>query len=431
MSTTLLNAEVALSKELGDYWAGTTTSTGSTVALVDTGLMAKTNDWVTNETFDHITSDVCIGEERKVSSLDSTTGTATTLAHTGSIAVGTTYRIHRLFSASDKRTALIQAAKRVYPHAYQEVWDETLVSGNWLDNGSFERWTDSTTPVGWTVSAVTATQTSTSPYYRHGKYSCRLNTLAGTVSKGITNFDDLKELRGRSVTFTIQGWCDTANCLRISINDGTTQTYSNYHAGDSAWTEDDPRKDNMYITQYIDPNATQVTFTIHQAVAAGTSYVDDGRVISDNRNRVYVGNLGLAQNQPTRVQIEPCYYSQREPWINLRGWTVDPDGYLHLPTHYPNDYRLRVLGKGYLGFLASGVTSTDWAATIELDEPQLQILIAEAALYLYQTMSLPNFETGTRKEYQAMIGYWKQESAERRARFGMYGRAGALAHWGS
>ena len=173
-----------------------------------------------------------------------------------------------------------------------------------------------------------------------------------------------------------------------------------------------------------------MTFTIHHEIAAATSYVDDARAISDYRSRLYIGNLGLAQNQPTQVQMERCYYSQREPWVAIHGYVVDKDGYLYIPTNYPSDYLIRLKGKGYLDFLLSGSSSTDWAATIAIDDPQLKILTAEAALYLYTQMAMPNYETGARREFQQMMQFWKQESVERRAKFGIYGRAGASVHWG-
>ena len=431
MSTTLSAAEQALSKELGDFWSSTTTSAGAGdyTTLIDTALKAKANDWITDECYDQITSGTYDGEERKVSSLTNSSGTLTMLAHGGQIASGVTYRVHRLFEASEKRRALVAAAKNVFPACFQEVWDETLVSGNWLKDGSFERWTTTTNLTDWTETTLTATQTSTSPYYRHGTYSCKLSTAAGTLSQAITNFDDLKNLRGRSVTFTVQAWCDTASALRISVNDGTTQTYSSYHAGDSAWTEDDPRNDSFYVTQYIAPNATQVTFTIHLASATATAYVDDARVISDYRGRLYISHLGLAQNRPHQVLIEPTYYSQEEPWVKVHGYTVDKDGYLYIPTTYSSDRRLRVRGIGYLDFLVSGVSSTAWTATIALDEPQIKILVAEAALYLYTWMSMPNYESGTREQYQQAMTFWAREAAGRKAKFGMKS-PGATVHWG-
>ena len=236
-------------------------------------------------------------------------------------------------------------------------------------------------------------------------------------------------MRGRNATFITQGWCDTASALRLSINDGATQTYSSYHDGDSAWTQRNPRNDGFYVTQFIDYNPTEVTFTIHHESASAISYVDDARAISDYRGRLYIGHLGLARDRPHQVLIEPNYYSQEEDWLRLRDYKIDKDGYLYIPTTYPNDYRLRIRGIGYLDFLASGVSSTAWTATIDLDAPQIEILVAQAALYLYTWMAVPNFDSGTTVEYKEMIGYWKQELAERIAKFHMIAPS-ATIHWG-
>ncbi len=437
MTTTLLAAEQLLSKQLGDYWASTTTSAGSSAytSLIDTSLKAKQNDWITKESYDLITSTApaYTGEERLIYALDNSTGTITTQAHSAQIATAITYEVHRLFSASEKQRALIAAAKNIFPSCFQEVWDETLISGNWLKDGSFERWTSTAVLTDWTKSSANLTllQTSTLPYYKHGSYSAKLTSTLTTdyLTHSITNFADLQFLRGRSVTFTCQGWCDTASCLRLSINDGTTQTYSSYHAGDNTWTEDDPREDSFYVTQYIDPNATQVTFAIHHSVAAAVSYVDDARVISEPRSRLYIGHLGLAQNRPHRVEIEPSYYSQEEPWYLVRDTKVDTGGYLYLPYSTIQDRRLRIRGVGYLDFLASGVSSTAWTATINIDSPQLEILVAGAALYLYTQMSMPNFSQGTREKYMEMIGYWTEETKKRAAQFGMRPPPTTI-HWG-
>ncbi len=436
MSTTLLAAEQALSKELSDYWSSTTTGAGSATTLVDSALMAKANDWVTDNTWAILLYEpsgaAAIYDERKVSTLSNTDGTLTTLTFAAAPGSGVDYSLHRLFSPSDKRIALIAAAKNGYPDIFNEIWDESIVSGNWLKDGSFEQWTTSTDLTNWTDTTVTTTQTSTAGYTRHGTYSVALSGVAGTLVQewkaGTAEFEDLKYLRGRSATFTCQGWAAEASDLRISINDGTTQTYSSYHAGDNAWTEDNPRNDSFYVTQYITPNATQVTFTIHWN-GLGAAYVDDARVISEPRGKLYIGHLNIARNRPHQVSIEPSYYSQEEDWVRISDYKVDPSGYIYLPTGYVSDRRLRIRGIGYLDFLVSGVNSTAWTATIAIDDPQLKILVAEAALYLYMQMSLPNFETGTRDEYQKAAAYWRSESASRRAKFGMISPP-ASAHWG-
>lgn len=436
MSTSLLNAEIALSKELGDYWSSTTDGAGDSTTLVDSALKAKTDDWLTDEAYvillEEPAGSAAIYDIRKATSLDASAGEITTLAFAAAPGTGIDYSLHRLFSPAEKKRALIKAAQEmVYPALFKEIWDESLVSGNWLKDGSFERWDDANTLTDWTITTATATRTSTAGYVRHGTYSCKLNTAAGTVAVTISNDADLQFLRGRNVTFTLQAYCDTDDALRLSINDGTTQTYSDYLDGDSMWTEDNPRNDSFYVTQYIDPNATEVTITIHFESAAATAYIDDARLLSDPRAKLYVGHLGLAQDRPAKIEMEPEYYGHDEPWITLRDYVVDDDGYLYIPTKYMSDRRIRILGRGYLDFLdSSGDSATDWTATINIDSPQLSILVAYAALYLYQTMSLPNYETGTRQAFQESVSYWAQQISDRQSKFSMRGRAGATVHWG-
>ncbi|KKM08181.1 hypothetical protein LCGC14_1726450 [marine sediment metagenome] len=83
------------------------------------------------------------------------------------------------------------------------------------------------------------------------------------------------------------------------------------------------------------------------------------------------------------------------------------------------DRRLRIEGMGYLDFLASGVSSTAWTATININSPQTDILVAQAALYLYTWMSMPNFDSGTTERFQQMMPFWQQELAKRKRLFRM------------
>jgi len=419
MTTTLENSEVELSKQIGDYWSGTTTSAGAAggTTVVDTALMAKANDWISDDAHDMITSGTYDGEERKISSLDNSTGAMTVLAHGGQIASAVTYRVHRLFTASEKRRALIYAARQVYPELHKVIRDESIVSHNWLKDGSFEVWTSSSALTNWTTATSTIAQTTTSLYFKHGATSCKISTAAGSIAQGISNWDDLKRLAGHTVTFTVQGYCDTASCLRLSIYDGTTTTYSDYHDGDSAWTEDNAP---LEVQATIDENPTEITFKILHAVAAGTSYVDDARVIGPDNPRIYIGNLGLAQNTPHQVLIEHSNYSNKEPWTLIHGIKYDTkNGYMYLPNAVARDYRLRILGIGYLDYLASGVSSTAWTATIDIDSPQLDVLVVQAALYLYTEMSMPNFTVGDRTKYQEVIGFWDSKLKRAINKYGM------------
>ena len=273
MSTTILNCEVELSKQLGDYWSSTTTSSGSNTTLVDTALMAKENDWVNDldPCYDMITSGTYDEQERKVSSLDNSGGTLTMLAHGGTIASSVTYRIHRLFSASDKRTALVHSAKKAFPHIHKPIWDETKA-------------------------------------------------------------------------------------------------------------------------------------------------IDSDTVIT----AIDISGLGLAQNQPHQIWQSQDKDDDTVRWTRLRLYTIDGDGNLYLKQGTV-DYDLRIIGIGYLDFEDSGGTvGTDWSDdSIAIDAPQLDILVAQAAVYLCLQKILPQESTGESKRWQQALAYWMNELRERRNKFGM------------
>ncbi|GAF70707.1 unnamed protein product, partial [marine sediment metagenome] len=137
--------------------------------------------------------------------------------------------------------------------------------------------------------------------------------------------------------------------------------------------------------------------------------------------RLYIADLGLAQEKPVQVYIEPSNYSASEPWTLIHNAVVDTEnGYLYLPFGVSNDYRLRIIGMGYLDFYdSSGDVGTDWDDTININSPQTDILIAQAALYLYTWMVMPNFTAGDRKDFAEMMGFWQQELRKRINKFGM------------
>ena len=285
MSITLSFAETELSRQLGDYWNGVTTSAGSATSLVDTGLMAKANDWVTDDSYDQIISGTYgyatayDGEERKISSLDNTSGTLTVLSHTGAPGITVTYRVHRLFNASEKRRALVSAAKSAFPHLHKYIWDETL------------------------------------------------------------DIDD-----------------------------------------------------------------------------------------ADLYKEIDISTLGLAQNHPHQVWQSSDKTDDSIAWQRLRNYTVDNDGNLWL-TEGSCGYDLRIIGIGYLDFLVSGVASTTWASTIAIDAPQLEILVAQAALYLCNQKIVPTDTSATSQAWAQAKNYWDAELNVRKAKFGMRAPA-ATVSWG-
>jgi len=429
MSTDLLSAEALLSKQLGDYWSSTTTGTGSSSTKIqDTALMAKANDWITDETYIMITDATADNstdeEERKATSLDNSTGDLTVLALSGDPGDGKTYRIHRLFTASEKRRALIHSAKWCYPRIFKQIFDETKVLGDWLRNGSCEEWASASYPDHWRVDTVTATANTTAPYYKHGLKSCKLDGSAGHLYTTNTLVPDFDRLAGKTVTFTAQVHTDTASSVRLAIYDGTTTTYSDYHPGTSDWTEDD---DPLEVQATIADTPTSVEFRVYYS--SGTAYIDDMRVTGQTRNMIYIGDLGLARNQPHRVSRLRTIYGQREHPYPIRDGTVDKDGWLHLPST-ESGYTLRIEGIGYLDFYdSSGDVGTDWDDTIDIDSPQTEILVAGAAVYLCNQMIVPNETSGTSEQWEKALRYWQGEFRDRSAKFGMI-PPNAMVSWG-
>lgn len=417
MTTTLLNAEVQLSRDIGDYWAGTTTSGGSSTTLIDTALMAFGAGWISKTAWTMITSGTYAEEERKVSSMAPATGTVTTLAHSGTIATAVTYRLHRICSASDKRVVLIQACQDAYPDIHEKVRDERERAGNWLRNGNPSVWTLTTVPDNWVVSALTCAENTTKPYYIRGSSSAQLDTAAGYLYQGVTQCPHFWELAGQTVRFEARGWCDTASALRLAIYDGTDTTYSTYHPGSSDWN--DPRANNFYVEAFIPTTPTDIEFRVYLDSAAATAYVNDMRVTGPAYERIYVGHLSLSNNIPIAVyqQRDDMLYS--EPWTLVRnGLEVDEDGWLYIP-EAETGYRLRIEGVGYLDFLASGAASTSWSATVNINQPQLRILTAQAATQLYEQYIMPNMTTGTAESYMRGLNIMRRKLAERIATYGM------------
>jgi len=418
MTSTLISVQAELSRQLGDRWASTTTGAGTTATLVDSALKAKASDWVQDEAYVMLTEEpgsaAAIYDIRRATGLS--TDTLTVFDFSAAPGTGIDYELHRLFHPDDKNKALVYGARAAYPSIHEKIRDESFVAGNWLKDGSLEIWTSDSNPTYWTVDTSTIAKNSTLSLTKGGIYSAKLTTSAGFLYQDIALWDDLKQLAGKSVTFTVQGHCDTASCLRIAIlYDGSTLTYSDYHDGDSAWTEDGQP---LSVSIQIDENPTDIEFRIYHDVGAGTSYVDDARVMGPDGARLYIGDLGLAQNMPHRVSVEQGDYNNRAPFLTLDTVEYDPEnGYIRTPN--VSDLRLRIEGYGYLDFLASGVSSTAWTATININSPQTDILVAQAALYLYTWMSMPNFDSGTTERFQQGMGFWQGELQRRKNLFRM------------
>ena len=185
MATTLTVLRQELSKELGDYWASSLTSIGAAdgTTIIDTVLTDKDNDWVASPAGEDeptclLTSLTYTGQERPIASKATSTLTVKR-AYGGQVASGTTYELHRLFTAEEKQNALIYAAKSVFPGLFKKVLDNTFTTGNWVRNGDFEDWTVATYPDYWRAVTITAAANTNAYYIARGSKGCQLSGTPG------------------------------------------------------------------------------------------------------------------------------------------------------------------------------------------------------------------------------------------------------------
>ena len=130
-------------------------------------------------------------------------------------------------------------------------------------------------------------------------------------------------------------------------------------------------------------------------------------------SRIFIGDTNFAQEHPREIYAQRDIDIYEEPWIRMRNWEIGSDDFLYLPQGY-KEYRLRMLGMDYIDFLVSGVSSTSWSATIAVNQPQLDILIAQAAVYLFRTVAMPGHDDSQIDKFAGALGFWENELRERK-----------------
>lgn len=130
-------ARQQLSKDVGDFFTGTTTETGAAAGatLVDTSLEDFKDDDLFNP-FSNVTflptSGTDSGNERAATS--KTTKTVTMRrAFTAQIATSVTYEMHRLFTASEKDEAVTEAISLVFPMVWVPKTAEVTIVDDQFD----------------------------------------------------------------------------------------------------------------------------------------------------------------------------------------------------------------------------------------------------------------------------------------------------------
>lgn len=451
MAATMDQVVTALSKETGDWFEGTadTNATNPTYTIVDTALVEKQDDWVTDGASGEQPSYVYIktdaggssaapeGEERKISSLDASTYTmlvSSDYPFSAGVANGDTYEIHRTFSRNEKEQAIVHACNEAFPHVYKEIQNRSIVIGDWLANGDFEKWTSSSAPDNWVVSGLTASKDGTNAYTfgLGSSYACLFSAsgAAGYIKQDIGQIQDLRYLAEKTVKFYVWGYTSGADELCLGITDGTTTVYGNhtshasstkvYHPGDSTYRL-------MWVELTIDENPTEVTFTIFYNTSDANAYVDKACVIAGDTYVYNISYYDFYNDRPLRVyRLIGADADDDTPAINPQKvlldssqYHADPSGKLYIDCNLSDGTRLELVG---IGLLTTPVSTYGGgtAVSTEIDNMNKEgkIVVAEAAKYLCQRR-MHNSITQDIQRWQQLYAYWDNECRNRKSKYAM------------
>lgn len=389
-TTTAANLRIGVLKAANDYITGTVTTGTSSTVFIDTSLAnyaarpPAPYNWVYWLTATQAGNAYA---NRLITTYASSTYTVTMAsALTGTTTAADTYEISQ-WSNADLIGAINQARIELYPNlsilkdvylyteenqrrytiptsmnrVYQvrlanEVSadaDENILDSESL-NPRFEEWT-STTPDHWTATNLTTTYNTDDDFVWDDDYSCECLvavSTTGTLTNSITNY---AYYSGMKMSFKVMAYCGVASRLRASINDGTTTTYSSYHAG-NGWEEL-----TVSAVMQATPTAVTVGVSLLSGSTAVTFYLDEA-ILTMGQRAVNAGET-------------PVY-----------NWKQS-DTVLELPYTPAFNQRIHLIGQGYLSSISS---DTD---TMEVSEQHLPLLYEQALVILYQKSRKPQMNT--------------------------------------
>lgn len=419
MTTALSALRLLLGRAVGAYFAGTTSATGTTSALIDAAgasNLLSYPDGYWDDGYVRITSGAADGDVRKIATFTQSTGTIVPRGvFSAAIAASVTYELYKSFNPTtelDQAIIDVVSQRQLYPVLHRNYEYDNHVSGSRLLNGSFEDWALTTIPDSWTAgSNLTVSKDTTAPW--HGAASAKLVAAVATtfyqrqsLAAAIGTWALLDDYE---ITFYIWAKAVAASIVRPYIISGGTTTYGDYHTGGGGW-------ERLYVSATITPTGV-IDFGVAQGIS--TIFLDNAyflggpavyeysipSAIQIERNAIEVEIQDNADNPKGRyTRVEPINYDI----------IPQTDGTRLLRFHQrPSDgHGIRIRGMGHLTALSA---QTD---TIEIDAPQTELVIAQAAVNLYL-----RGQEGDKQMDEATqankLAQWQQRLAMMKAQFGM------------
>jgi hypothetical protein len=424
-----------LSIELDDLWESRATSDSEDLlTVVDTKLLQKTSQWITNGMSINVRVVDWPREDytRPVSSLNGAILTVAS-AFGAAIEAAATYELHRLFPRIEKIRALKQALFMVFPDVYELVRDSslTIVSGlSGYDISELGIWNNQPHQVLYQLNSGDTDY----EYYKTGNDSLLFATattwLAQTfipvVSHTITGIKLLLSRIGSPGPITISikatdtnGKPTGADLCSYTIVDGESLPLM----GSEEWKE--------------------ITFSTTTHLQAGTKYAIVVRATQtiphfvtwsvDTTSPTYTRGCALHSSTSGstwsatafELMFEECGVAddtdELDTWMELHHWQVTPDGILTLGETLEDGKRLCIVGIRPPQF----VIEDDFCWCLPLLQPFVSIVTAQAAIILWERRISSGLESDVNR-VKEMIQFWEKRLAERRVRNKMMAPPGQI-----
>jgi len=202
------------------------------------------------------------------------------------------------------------------------------------------------------------------------------------IEQNIFTSVNINEVASKTLHARAWVWASVADAARIRVTyDGSNYDSSNYHTGDSEW--EGPSL--IYVDSDIDADMTELTVSC-EVTSGNTAYFDGVVAWIDNVSEYDLGSTVI--RGPHKV------YMQDQ--------VQEPNGH-YTPLARPVSGR--ILRIEHMGRLTAPTSS----ASVELDESRTELLIAQAAIHMFQTLA--NTDSGNKTEHLTNANLWQERTA--------------------
>jgi len=397
---------VELSKSIGDYISfSTTTDIAASKLVVSTDLNEYdfASDDYFNNWYVYITDGNNAGVERKI--YDYTTSTGTITVYGANLAVDSSSVVCELrrYSRTNILKSINEASKEIFPNLGQYTEDTSIVTGNWLPNGHFDKWSSTSAPDFYTLSSATASEATSAGLHWSGKSSTLVSATSTNGYMYITSniYPRLLDLMGKSIDFKCQVFpsvsSDTFLIIYTLKADGTAQTFT-------STTATYANKWNTVVLedQLLNDDLVYIEFRFQISTSGSTCYFDNAQLFGSPIEQ-YICATPLINNKIQGVYIQtvshtnqttdPCDNLIPTIWSKIYNWHYWFDGsydWLEIPSQLDR-YKIKLIVLSPLSQLTTG------SDTVEVEGHRVNLLLALARYKLFQReKSLPSSQDVTR-----------------------------------